>query len=143
MLQNIVITFDVHTKHYHDFLPQVTELIYIHSKLLIVDDKISIIGSGQNNLTSFKCVGTYNTYLYCIANLNDRSLIGERDSEVAVILEDKDLVQIILDNNNYAWCNLMHSIQCMSVILRSNIINLPLFMHITTFQGCDFTSRIS
>ena len=39
----------------------VTELIYIHSKLLIVDDKIVICGS---------------------ANLNDRSLLGNRDSEV-------------------------------------------------------------
>ena len=39
----------------------VTELIYIHSKLMIVDDKILICGS---------------------ANINDRSLLGSRDSEV-------------------------------------------------------------
>ena len=39
----------------------VTELIYIHSKLIIVDDKILICGS---------------------ANINDRSLLGSRDSEV-------------------------------------------------------------
>ena len=38
-----------------------TELIYIHSKLIIVDDKILICGS---------------------ANINDRSLLGSRDSEV-------------------------------------------------------------
>lgn len=44
----------------------ITELIYVHSKLMIVDDKIVICGS---------------------ANINDRSLIGKRDSEVAVILE--------------------------------------------------------
>lgn len=44
----------------------ITELIYVHSKLMIVDDKIIICGS---------------------ANINDRSLIGKRDSEVAVILE--------------------------------------------------------
>lgn len=43
-----------------------TELIYVHSKLMIVDDKTVICGS---------------------ANINDRSLIGKRDSEVAVIIE--------------------------------------------------------
>ena len=44
-----------------------TELIYVHSKLLIVDDLKVIIGS---------------------ANLNDRSLVGTRDSELAVLAED-------------------------------------------------------
>ena len=44
----------------------ITELIYVHSKLMIVDDNIMICGS---------------------ANINDRSLIGKRDSEIAVIIE--------------------------------------------------------
>lgn len=47
----------------------ITELIYVHSKLMIVDDKIVICGS---------------------ANINDRSLIGKRDSEIAVIMEVRD-----------------------------------------------------
>jgi phospholipase D1/2 len=42
------------------------ETIYVHSKLMIVDDEKCIIGS---------------------ANINDRSLTGERDSEVAVVIE--------------------------------------------------------
>ncbi|TMS21220.1 Phospholipase D1 [Larimichthys crocea] len=45
----------------------VTELIYVHSKMLIADDNTVIIGS---------------------ANINDRSMLGKRDSEVAVIIED-------------------------------------------------------
>ncbi|OWF47594.1 Phospholipase D1 [Mizuhopecten yessoensis] len=45
----------------------VTELLYVHSKLMIVDDDSVIIGS---------------------ANINDRSMSGERDSEVAVLVED-------------------------------------------------------
>lgn len=45
----------------------ITELIYVHSKLMIVDDKFVICGS---------------------ANINDRSLIGKRDSEIAVLIED-------------------------------------------------------
>ena len=44
----------------------VTELVYIHSKLLICDDRIVICGS---------------------ANINDRSLLGTRDSEVSWELE--------------------------------------------------------
>lgn len=44
-----------------------TEQIYIHSKLMIVDDDIVLMGS---------------------ANINDRSLLGNRDSELAVVVED-------------------------------------------------------
>jgi phospholipase D1/2 len=46
----------------------VTEIIYIHSKLLIVDDRIALIGS---------------------ANINDRSMLGSRDTELAVVIEDE------------------------------------------------------
>ena len=46
----------------------VTELIYVHSKLMIIDDKTVIVGS---------------------ANINDRSMIGKRDSEVDVIITDE------------------------------------------------------
>ncbi|KAK8231929.1 hypothetical protein HDK90DRAFT_467144 [Phyllosticta capitalensis] len=45
----------------------VSEELYIHSKLLIADDRIVICGS---------------------ANLNDRSQLGDHDSEIAVIIED-------------------------------------------------------
>lgn len=44
----------------------VTELIYVHSKLLIADDNLVICGS---------------------ANINDRSMLGKRDSEVALIVQ--------------------------------------------------------
>lgn len=43
----------------------VTEQIYVHSKLLIADDRVAILGS---------------------ANINDRSQLGGRDSELAVIV---------------------------------------------------------
>lgn len=49
----------------------VTEQIYVHSKLIIVDDRIALIGS---------------------ANINDRSMEGNRDSEIAIIVEDQELV---------------------------------------------------
>ncbi|KAL4733609.1 hypothetical protein BDV11DRAFT_213620 [Aspergillus similis] len=46
----------------------VQEQVYVHSKLLIADDKVVLCGS---------------------ANLNDRSLKGSRDSEIAVVVEDR------------------------------------------------------
>uniref|UniRef100_A0A3Q1EVN3 Phospholipase n=1 Tax=Acanthochromis polyacanthus TaxID=80966 RepID=A0A3Q1EVN3_9TELE len=58
----------------------VTELIYVHSKMLIVDDNTVIIGS---------------------ANINDRSMLGKRDSEVAVIVEDSEKVPSVMDGQEY------------------------------------------
>ena len=53
----------------HDIIAgkAVTEIIYIHSKLMIVDDRHLLIGS---------------------ANINDRSMLGDRDSEFAVIVTE-------------------------------------------------------
>jgi phospholipase D1/2 len=45
----------------------VTEIIYVHSKLMIIDDRMAICGS---------------------ANINDRSLLGQRDSEVGMVIND-------------------------------------------------------
>ncbi|CAI5741264.1 unnamed protein product [Hyaloperonospora brassicae] len=47
-----------------------TEEVYIHSKVMIVDDRSCIIGS---------------------ANINERSMCGDRDSEIAVLVEDHEL----------------------------------------------------
>ncbi|KAG7254528.1 hypothetical protein CRUP_010557 [Coryphaenoides rupestris] len=58
----------------------VTELIYVHSKMLIADDNTVIIGS---------------------ANINDRSMLGKRDSEVAVIVEDSETVAAVMDEKQY------------------------------------------
>lgn len=51
----------------------VTEEIYIHSKTMIVDDSRVIIGS---------------------ANINERSMNGDRDSEIAVVLEDTEMIRM-------------------------------------------------
>uniref|UniRef100_A0A4W3J7H7 Phospholipase n=1 Tax=Callorhinchus milii TaxID=7868 RepID=A0A4W3J7H7_CALMI len=58
----------------------VTELIYVHSKMLIADDRQVIIGS---------------------ANINDRSMLGKRDSEMAVLVEDTEMVTSIMDGEEY------------------------------------------
>lgn len=54
----------------------VTELVYVHSKLMIVDDRACIIGS---------------------ANVNDRSLLGNRDSELALLIEDTEFIPGVLN----------------------------------------------
>ena len=53
----------------HDMINNIpqTEIIYIHSKIMIIDDKTVLIGS---------------------ANINDRSMLGDRDSELAVMIEE-------------------------------------------------------
>lgn len=54
----------------------VSELLYIHDKLMIVDDRIVLMGS---------------------ANINDRSQLGNRDSEIAMLVEDTEMVSSFMD----------------------------------------------
>lgn len=57
----------------------VTEQIYVHSKLLIADDRVAVLGS---------------------ANINDRSMLGDRDSELAVVVRDDTPKMVKLDGVN-------------------------------------------
>ena len=77
----------------HDMLNDepVTELIYVHSKLMIVDDRLTIIGS---------------------ANINDRSMLGYRDSEVDVIIEDKDMIEGQMNGERYLVGKFSHGLRC-------------------------------
>lgn len=58
----------------------VSELLYIHTKLLIVDDRRVILGS---------------------ANLNDRSQKGDGDSEICLVVEDRDLIPSKMNGQPY------------------------------------------
>ncbi|KAH9884507.1 phospholipase D/nuclease [Cubamyces lactineus] len=58
----------------------VSELLYIHSKLMIVDDRRVIMGS---------------------ANLNDRSQKGDGDSEIALVVEDEDMIDSTMNGEPY------------------------------------------
>uniref|UniRef100_H2LC50 Phospholipase n=1 Tax=Oryzias latipes TaxID=8090 RepID=H2LC50_ORYLA len=79
----------------------VTELIYVHSKMLIADDNTVIIGS---------------------ANINDRSMLGKRDSEVAVVVEDKETVVSVMDGQKYQAGKyaLQLRLECFKMILGAN-----------------------
>ncbi|KAI9468470.1 MAG: hypothetical protein EXX96DRAFT_590746 [Benjaminiella poitrasii] len=58
----------------------VSEELYIHAKLLIADDKVVVMGS---------------------CNLNDRSQCGDRDSEIALVVEDQDTVPSRMNGKYY------------------------------------------
>ena len=68
-----------------------TEIIYVHSKLMIVDDRLTIIGS---------------------ANINDRSMLGERDSEVAVIVEDVEMISGNMNDKPLQVGKFSHNLRC-------------------------------
>jgi len=74
---------------------------------MIVDDRIIIIGSGVHFFFGLPCSPTLcmanfrvlftNDELLCsclclLANINDRSQLGYRDSEIAIIIEDSDMI---------------------------------------------------
>ncbi|OQR91421.1 phospholipase-like D [Achlya hypogyna] len=68
----------------------VTEQIYIHSKLMIADDNVTIMGS---------------------ANLNDRSMCGDRDSEIAVVLHDSEIDPGVFDGAPFGVGKFAHSLR--------------------------------
>ncbi|VDK76458.1 unnamed protein product, partial [Cylicostephanus goldi] len=71
-----------------------SELIYIHCKLLIVDDEHVIIGS---------------------ANINDRSQVGNRDSEVCLLYTDTQKEKSVMNGRPYEAGKFAKSLrlQCM------------------------------
>ncbi|OXB82495.1 UNVERIFIED_CONTAM: hypothetical protein H355_000753 [Colinus virginianus] len=82
----------------------VTELIYVHSKLLIADDNTVIIGS---------------------ANINDRSMLGKRDSEIAIIVQDTETVPSVMDGEEYSAGRFAQSLRlrCFRVVLGGSDLN--------------------
>ena len=109
-LDNYIYFFSLRNHGIINSIP-VTELIYIHSKLLIADDKKVLIGS---------------------ANINDRSMLGERDSEFAVIMEEECNYKSIMDNKNYMCSNYAISLrknlmaEHFNIDINNSILNDPL-----------------
>ncbi|TFL02332.1 hypothetical protein BDV98DRAFT_565647 [Pterulicium gracile] len=67
-----------------------TEQVYIHGKVCIVDDRLAIIGS---------------------ANINERSQRGDRDSELATIIRDTDMIDGIMDGKPYKVGRFAHTLR--------------------------------
>lgn len=68
----------------------VTEQLYIHAKTMIVDDRSVIIGS---------------------ANINERSMRGLRDSEVAAVVRDKEMVKSKMNGKPYMAAKFAHTLR--------------------------------
>eukprot|EP01080_Neovahlkampfia_damariscottae_P002671 gene2671-3867_t len=66
------------------------EMIYVHSKLMIVDDKIVFCSS---------------------ANINDRSMEGDRDSEIGVRIEGDETVNISMGGKKFKGTKIAHDLR--------------------------------
>ncbi|EMD86384.1 hypothetical protein COCC4DRAFT_193685 [Bipolaris maydis ATCC 48331] len=68
----------------------VTEQLYIHAKIMIVDDRVAIIGS---------------------ANINERSMLGSRDSEIAAIVRDTEVLDSYMGGKPYKVGKFPHTLR--------------------------------
>ncbi|WCJ26915.1 phospholipase D P1 [Euphorbia peplus] len=71
--------------------PLATSQVYVHSKVMIVDDRVAVIGS---------------------SNINDRSLLGSRDSEIGVVIEDKEFIDSSMNGESWKAGKFTHSLRC-------------------------------
>ncbi|XP_031373090.1 phospholipase D zeta 2-like [Punica granatum] len=71
--------------------PVATSQVYVHSKVMIIDDRAAYVGS---------------------SNINDRSLLGSRDSEIGVIVEDKEFVESSMNGEPWKAGMFSHSLRC-------------------------------
>ncbi|KAA6413790.1 MAG: phospholipase D [Lasallia pustulata] len=68
----------------------VTEQLYIHAKIMVVDDRCAIIGS---------------------ANINERSMLGSRDSECAAVVRDTDMLWSTMAGEPYLVGRFPHTLR--------------------------------
>ncbi|TFY61283.1 hypothetical protein EVJ58_g4601 [Rhodofomes roseus] len=67
-----------------------TEEVYIHGKVCIVDDRLAIIGS---------------------ANINERSQRGDRDSEIAAVIRDTDMLECTMAGKPFKVGRFAHTLR--------------------------------
>ncbi|KAJ5463562.1 hypothetical protein N7475_008506 [Penicillium sp. IBT 31633x] len=91
----------------------VTEQLYIHAKCMVVDDRAAIIGS---------------------ANINERSMLGSRDSEVASIVRDTDMIMSSMNGKPYLVGRFPHT-------LRMRLMREHLGIDVDEIMEHDFTTE--
>lgn len=94
----------------------VSEQLYIHSKLLIVDDQIVVCGS---------------------SNINDRSMLGDHDSEIAMVIEDPTPVQTYVDGQQVAVSQFATSLR--RQLIRNHLGLVKPHSLLETAEGQEFT----
>jgi len=95
--------------------------IYVHDKIMIVDDKVMIIGS---------------------ANINDRSMMGNRDSEVAVRIEDNEKITIEMNGIPYQASKLIHQLRVKLMGQHVGIISNYENYNSSTFPKVELISKL-
>ncbi|KAF1968121.1 phospholipase D/nuclease [Bimuria novae-zelandiae CBS 107.79] len=78
------------------------EELYVHAKVLIVDDEYVICGS---------------------SNINDRSQLGYHDSELSIVMRDTDKVDITMDGKPYQAGRHAHTLR--SILWREHLGLIP------------------
>jgi phospholipase D1/2 len=78
------------------------EELYIHAKVLIVDDRTVVCGS---------------------SNINDRSQLGFHDSELSIVLQDTDEIDIEMDGKPYRAARFAHELR--NLLWREHLGFLP------------------
>ncbi|KAL5786767.1 hypothetical protein ACOSQ2_009159 [Xanthoceras sorbifolium] len=71
--------------------PVATSQVYVHSKVMIIDDRAAFIGS---------------------SNINDRSLLGSRDSEIGVLIEDKEFIETSMNGEPWKAGKFSYTLRC-------------------------------
>lgn len=72
--------WDTHDDEESEIRNWIQEELYVHAKLLIADDRVVICGS---------------------SNLNDRSQLGNHDSELSIVMEDTKLIPSTMDGQPF------------------------------------------
>jgi len=80
----------------------IQEELYIHDKVVIVDDRVAICGS---------------------SNINDRSQLGYHDSELSIVMEDTHLIDSQMDGQPYKAGN--HAATLRRMLWREHLGLLP------------------
>ena len=72
-----------------------------------------------------------------IANINDRSQLGNRDSEIAMLIEDTDMVSSFMDGKEYKAAKFAHSLRMQLFKEHLGLLNFTKWQEL--LQGNDYT----
>jgi phospholipase D1/2 len=81
---------------------------YVHSKLMIVDDRITIIGSANVNDRQVILIDCYSSVLISFVI---RSMDGARDSEIAVVVTGPNTVESTMNGKPYKVDKFSHDLR--------------------------------
>lgn len=94
----------------------------MHSKILIIDDDILLVGS---------------------ANINDRSMLGHRDSEIAVVIEDTEKIESMMNYKSKLVSPNVHNLRIKLYMEFLGVESLDLVMDPLSIECIDAMEEIA